>query len=387
MGVIAIGAYRYWPRRRPAAPPRAGGPPRSTSRRPRDTCARRQTCCSLIVGVLLVLLGLLVATGASNTLVGFERDLINAFDALPEAVARILYSSSSAIASLIPAAVGVVVAVAAAGTGCSACSSRRPCGAVAAGGAERAVVERFGQPELLAAVERPDWAARRGLHRLGLGSPAWSPSSSSARRGSAGAWRRAGLDHRGRRRRLPRRRRQRRADWTSCWPSGAGVVGGSAVLLAFGAPNKRPRGPAVVDGHGPGRRAARQLDRAGVDARSSTPYFADTEDGRALFIKVLGRDERSADLMFRIYRFLRVKDVGDRGPFTSLQRMVEHEALVALYSSDIGHPDPAAGGHHQRGRRRLPARLRAHRRRLPRPRGRRSHHRRGAAEHLAGRGA
>ena len=51
---------------------------------------------------------------------------------------------------------------------------------------------------------------------------------------------------------------------------------------------------------------------------------------------MLGRDERSADLMFRIYRFLRLKDVGDRGPFTSLQRMVEHEALVALYSSDMG---------------------------------------------------
>ena len=56
----------------------------------------------------------------------------------------------------------------------------------------------------------------------------------------------------------------------------------------------------------------------------------------SLFIKVLGRDERSADLMFRVYRFLRLKDVGDRGPFSSLQRMVEHEALVALYASDMG---------------------------------------------------
>ena len=73
-----------------------------------------------------------------------------------------------------------------------------------------------------------------------------------------------------------------------------------------------------------------------MDARSSTPYFADADDGRSLFIKVLGRDERSADLMFRIYRFLRLKDVGDRGPFSSLQRMVEHEALVALYANDMG---------------------------------------------------
>ena len=73
-----------------------------------------------------------------------------------------------------------------------------------------------------------------------------------------------------------------------------------------------------------------------MDARSSTPYFGEAEDGSSLFIKVLGRDERSADLMFRVYRFLRLKDVGDQGPFTSLQRMVEHEALVALYANDSG---------------------------------------------------
>jgi len=117
---------------------------------------------------------------------------------------------------------------------------------------------------------------------------------------------------------------------------GAGVVSGAAVLLIFGAPNKRPRGPAVVEAMARAGVPLSRLARAAVDARSSTPYFADTEDGRRLFIKVLGRDERSVDLMFRLYRFLRLKDAGDRGPFTSLQRMVEHEALVALYSSDMG---------------------------------------------------
>ena len=116
---------------------------------------------------------------------------------------------------------------------------------------------------------------------------------------------------------------------------GCGVVSGAAVLLIFGAPNKRPRGPEVVDAMARAGVPLRRLARAGVDARSSTPYFGEAEDGRSLFIKVLGRDERSADLMFRLYRFLRVKNVGDRGPFTSLQRMVEHEAFVALYSSDM----------------------------------------------------
>ena len=59
--------------------------------------------------MLLVLLGLPVAAGASNTLVGFERDMISAFDSLPEAVARALYYLFQGFASLIPAAVGLFV--------------------------------------------------------------------------------------------------------------------------------------------------------------------------------------------------------------------------------------------------------------------------------------
>ena len=62
---------------------------------------------------------------------------------------------------------------------------------------------------------------------------------------------------------------------------GAGIVGGSAVLLVFGAPNKRPRGPAVVDAMARAGVPLARLTRAGVDARSSTPYFADADDGRS----------------------------------------------------------------------------------------------------------
>ena len=128
-----------------------------------------------------------------------------------------------------------------------------------------------------------------------------------------------------------------------------------------------------------------RLTRAGVDARSSTPYFADADDGQSLFIKVLGRDERSADLMFRIYRFLRLKDVGDRGPFSSLQRMVEHEALVALYANDMGILTPRLVVTTNVGDEGF---LLAYERTagdsLDRVR-RRGHHRRRPAQHLAGR--
>ena len=88
VGVIAIAAYRYWPRRRPPAP-RAATAETEIDEPPAERHVRTPSdVLHLIVGVLLVLLGLLIAAGASNTLVGFERDTISAFDALPEALAR-----------------------------------------------------------------------------------------------------------------------------------------------------------------------------------------------------------------------------------------------------------------------------------------------------------
>ena len=321
---------RYWPWRAPPEPaearPEIDEPPAERHVRSPSDFLR------LIVGVLLVLIGLLFAGGASNTLVGFERDLISAFDALPEVVARAVNLGSQGFASIVFTAILVV-----------ALWRRRYrlfVMLVAASlvaqlllvALDHGIVQQFGDPELLRAIHRPDWVGTQAeidsnwvassVAVVILGSP-WVSR----------AWRRAG--------------------WITVvlglvfravaggevptdlvLAFGCGFAGGAAVLLVFGAPNKRPRGPEVVDAMARAGVPLTRLARAGVDARSSTPYFGEAEDGRSLFIKVLGRDERSADLMFRIYRFLRVKNVGDRGPFTSLQRMVEHEALVALYSSD-----------------------------------------------------
>jgi undecaprenyl-diphosphatase len=83
---------------------------------------------------------------------------------------------------------------------------------------------------------------------------------------------------------------------------------------------------------------------AKVDARGSTPYFATLSDGGEVFVKVLGEDERAADLLFRAYRFLRLKDVGDYRPFSSLRRTVEHEALVSLFARDAGVRTPRMQG-------------------------------------------
>jgi glycosyltransferase 2 family protein len=323
---------RYWPWRHAPPPPETqpeiDEPPAERHVRTPSDVLR------LIVGVLVILLGLLFAAGASNMLVGFERDLIGAFDTLPEAVARVINLIFQGIASLLFSAILVVALwrrrfrlfVMLVATSLFA--------QLLLAVFDLGIVEQFGEPELLRALQRPEWVSAQpeitsnwvasSVAVVILGSP-WVSR----------AWRRAG--------------------WTAVvfgvifravaggevptdlvLALGCGVVSGSAVLLAFGAPNKRPRGPAVVEAMARAGVPLVRLSRAGVDARSSTPYFGEAEDGQRLFLKVLGRDERSADLMFRVYRFLRLKDVGDRGPFTSLQRMVEHEALVALYANDSG---------------------------------------------------
>jgi glycosyltransferase 2 family protein len=115
-----------------------------------------------------------------------------------------------------------------------------------------------------------------------------------------------------------------------------GWFAGAAVLLALGAPRRRPSGESLAQGLAAVGVPVATLEAASVDARGSTPYFGVGIDGRRLFVKALGQDERSADLLFRLYRAANRKRLGDERPFSSLRREVEHEALVALAARDAG---------------------------------------------------
>lgn len=115
-----------------------------------------------------------------------------------------------------------------------------------------------------------------------------------------------------------------------------GAAAGCAVLLAFGRPDQRPSTATVAAALGTAGLPVATLQPASVDARGSTPYLAELRDGTPIFAKVLSPKERSADLLFRAYRFLRLRSVGDERPFSSLRRSVEHEALVSLQARDVG---------------------------------------------------
>jgi undecaprenyl-diphosphatase len=119
-----------------------------------------------------------------------------------------------------------------------------------------------------------------------------------------------------------------------------GVTVGAGVLVVLGVPDRR-MGP---DGIAAALRSAglpvSLVTPADVAAKGSRPFFAVTDDGRRLFIKVLGSDQRDADLLYRAYRFARLRNVGDTRPAASLIQAVEHQALVALIAERAGVHSP-----------------------------------------------
>jgi tRNA A-37 threonylcarbamoyl transferase component Bud32 len=115
-----------------------------------------------------------------------------------------------------------------------------------------------------------------------------------------------------------------------------GWTAGAAAIVLVGAPTRRPTGASIAAGLAAVGVPLARLEQADLDARGSTPYLATGRDGTALFVKALGDDERSADLLFRIYRRLQPRDLGDEKAFSTLRRAVEHEALVALAARDLG---------------------------------------------------
>ena len=116
----------------------------------------------------------------------------------------------------------------------------------------------------------------------------------------------------------------------------AGVTAGAGVLVLFGVPDRRigPEGIATaLDSAG---LPVARVDPADVVAKGSRPFVAAAEDAKPLFVKVLGSDQRDADMLYRAYRFIRLRGIGDTRPAASLIQAVEHQALVAVMAERAG---------------------------------------------------
>jgi len=117
---------------------------------------------------------------------------------------------------------------------------------------------------------------------------------------------------------------------------GAGVTVGAGLLVAFGVPDRRMGAGGIAAALRSAGLAVVSAEPANVRTKGSRPFTAVTGDGRRLFIKALGSDQRDADLLYRAYRFARLRDVGDTWPATSAIRAVEHQALVGVMAERAG---------------------------------------------------
>lgn len=283
-------------------------------------------------GVALVV-GILLASAADDTIVGFERDLLDFLDGVSEGIIRYVVGVIQILVtfSLIGAFVwtiwrkqwrllGYLVVV------------NLLC---AAGGfGLEALLDRSSPPNLL------DFAEQEGWFGSGDYPDVRAIANVAAVLSVATPW---------------LTRSTRRFGWVLLLCAAAGRVlsasdvpldllaamafggfVGALVLAVLGAPDRHPSTVEIADALGSAGWPLSRLAPASVDARGSTPYFGTAVDGGEVFVKALGREERSADLLFRLYRSLRFRNLGDERPFSSLRRMIEHEALLALKARDEG---------------------------------------------------
>ena len=124
----------------------------------------------------------------------------------------------------------------------------------------------------------------------------------------------------------------------------AGLLAGFGVRVAVGVPDRRLGPDGIAAALSSAGLPVGPVRPARVPAKGSRPFVAVAADGRELFIKVLGADQRQADLLYRAYRAVRLKDVGDRRPAASLRQAVEHQALVGVLAERAGVDVPRVHG-------------------------------------------
>ena len=114
----------------------------------------------------------------------------------------------------------------------------------------------------------------------------------------------------------------------------AGGLAGAPILVAVGAPNRRPTPAAVRAGCWGAGSTCVSLDVERAVGGRAQLYRVATPDG-PLFLKVYGQDSRDADLLYRSLPHRRAPR-SRRRPSSSLASDVEHEALLLLLAERGG---------------------------------------------------
>lgn len=285
----------------------------------------------LVIGIVLLGVGVVLATVAEKTIGGAEADVVEAFSQLPDRIEQAIVGVAQLAAGLVPIALVVVIAW-----------SRRWrlllslfVASNVASWATAAVEAWLGERESAAVL------ADRTISSAWLADPSFPTTPYLAAAAAlvtvAGPW---------------LSRRWVRAAWL--WVlvlvllrvlgSGEpvldigmavamGVVVGSLTLLLVGSPNPEP-GPLELLR---GLQAAGFAPTAIVRADAVSPTFLVEEVERPTsLVKVRTPDDRSSDLLNRLYRAVRLRSSEIERPYSTLKRRVEHEALLLREAAVAG---------------------------------------------------
>ena len=115
-----------------------------------------------------------------------------------------------------------------------------------------------------------------------------------------------------------------------------GIAVGAAVLVAVGAPNRRPTPAAVAAGLAAAGLEVDQLTLQRAEGGRAQLYVADISEATPVFVKVYAGDTRDADLLYRGYRALILRGPSGEWSSRSLAAEVENEALLLLLARRDG---------------------------------------------------
>jgi len=295
----------------------------------------------LVVGLVVLSIGLFLAALAQNTIGGAEADLVTWFNRLPDQTIGLVVGTGQLIVIVVPLAVWILLlwrrqfrlwgmqllAMNVASWMLTIIESR--------------YADRLGVIEDTHAISR-GWVADTGF-------PTSSAIAASAAFVTVSApW---------------LSRRWRRATWSTLIvlvllrivASGEppldimvavamGLVFGSLTLLVFGSPRPTPHATELLAALRARGMDPTELER--LDTSDSTQRYLLTTavDRGTLIVKLRTPNDRSSDLLERLWATVRLRSSEVERPFSSLKRRVEHEAFATTVASTAGVEVPAFHG-------------------------------------------
>jgi uncharacterized membrane protein YbhN (UPF0104 family) len=285
----------------------------------------------LLLGLVLVAGGAVLAKVAQSTIEGIEADLLSAFARFPDGFEELLVSAAQLVTSVVPLVAAVVllvrrrwsVALLLFLTGILASLAMNVAGALIIDRDLAALLERLGADDTRITTY-PTSEVLASTTALVIVAVPWL-----SRRWKRALWGTVAI--------LVALRLLAVAEpaFDIVVALGVGTVVGSLVLLVFGSPNNEPGPRELLQGLRAAGFDPRRIDRDDQPGTSSSYRFRDASQV-SYGVTLRTPDERDADLLDRLYRGLRFRSSEIDVAYATLQRRIEHEALVLALAARAG---------------------------------------------------